>query len=211
MMLPPLKSNYPVPPSVEDRDPASNETSMGFDPEVEAILRSQGAFITPPQEVSDELVSTFFRCVHPAWPVLDRSAFSKSYHSPTVSFLVLQTIYCLTVPVCDEQLLKRTGFNTRYEARRTYYRRAKALYDADYEKDKSQLAAVLLLLSFWWEKPQDQKDTWHWLGCAISLGTNLGYAQVYRTLWLKPAFSFIMGKRNILVNIRSRATCLLPL
>lgn len=96
------------------------------------------------------------------------------YDRNEASLLVLQTIYFIAVSICDDDLLDRVGFTDRYQARRVFYLRAKGLYDADYEKDKVILAAVLFLLGFWWQGPEDQKDTWHWVGCAISLAQTLG-------------------------------------
>lgn len=43
------------------------------------------------------------------------------------------------------------------------------LYDFDYESDRLVLVQALLLMTYWYEAPEDQKDTWHWMGVAISL------------------------------------------
>lgn len=91
-----------------------------------------------------------------------------------MSMLVLQTIYLLALTVCREELVIKAGFPDRATARRMHYLRAKALYDVDYEKDRNNFAAVLFLLGFWLAGPEDQKDTWHWLGSAISLEQTLG-------------------------------------
>jgi hypothetical protein len=90
------------------------------------------------------------------------------------SLLVLQTIYFLGLTVCSDDLVAKAGYSDRDTARRTHYLRAKTLYDTDYENDRTTLAAVLLLLGFWWAGPEDQKDTWHWVGVAINLAQTLG-------------------------------------
>lgn len=141
---------------------------------VEEPLPFRDAFILPPLAVCDELVRLFFTCIHPAYPVFDRRAFTRAYRDGNVSVLVLQTIYFLALTICDEGLLLRAGYADRANARRTHYLRAKALYDADYERDRADLVTVLFLFGFWWAGPEDQKDSWHWLGAAISLAQTLG-------------------------------------
>lgn len=137
------------------------------------------ASITPPKEISDELVGIFFDCFHPAFPVFDRGVFAARYERGEMSLLVLQTIYMLAFTVCNEELVIRAGYRDRPTARRTHYLRAKALYDADGLNDRVILTAVLFLLSFWWAGPEDQKDTWHWLGAALSLAQTLGMHRSY--------------------------------
>jgi hypothetical protein len=138
-----------------------------------------GAFILPSQDISNELIQIFFASFHPAYPVFDRREFFALYQQNQVPLLVLQSIYFLSFTICSEDLLRRAGFVDRYSARRTFYLRAKALYDMDCEKSKVKLTSVLFLLGFWWEGPEDQKDTWHWLGAAISLAQTLGMHRSY--------------------------------
>lgn len=48
------------------------------------------------------------------------------------------------------------------------------LYDFDHEQDRMVLVQALLLMTYWYETPDDQKDTWHWMGVAISLSHTIG-------------------------------------
>lgn len=163
-----VKVHYPIPPTIADRPiPAHGKPR-------EEPLPFRDAFITPAKDVSDELVHIFFVCIHPAYPVFDRRVFTTLYQLGQMSVLVLQSIYFLALTVCSEDLVTRAGYADRATARKTHYLRAKALYDADYENDRVILVAVLFLLGFWWAGPEDQKDTWHWLGSAISLAQTLG-------------------------------------
>lgn len=41
------------------------------------------------------------------------------------------------------------------------------LYDFDYDNDRVDLVSSLLLLTYWYETPEDQKDTWHWMGTSL--------------------------------------------
>lgn len=88
--------------------------------------------------------------------------------------LVLQTIALLGFTMGSDELVRAAGFSDRCTARKTHYLRAKALYDADYENDRMNLVAVLLLLGFWWASYDDQKDTCYWVGCATTLAQSLG-------------------------------------
>lgn len=173
------KLHYPIPNRVAEHALEAAEGLKASDPATLAYLNMHGAFTLPPQDVSDQLVRLFFECVHPAYPVFDRQEFCSLYRNRKSSLLVQHTIYFLSSIICSEDTLKRAGFGNRFSARRAFYLRAKALYDMDYEKSKEKLAAVLFLLAFWWEGPEDQKDTWHWLGAAIGLAQTLGMHRSY--------------------------------
>lgn len=174
-----VKRHYPIPTNVAEHARDAAEGLKDSDPATISYLEMRGAFSLPPRDVSDELIRVFFKSFHPAYPVFDRQAFCALYRQGSVSFLAIQTIFFLSFTSCSDSLLQRAGYQDRLTARRTCYLRAKALYDMDYEKDKVQLAAVLFLLGFWWEGPEDQKDTWHWLGSAIGLAQTLGMHRSY--------------------------------
>jgi len=88
-------------------------------------------------------------------------------------------MFVVTYIFCEEDLIKDAGFSDRVAARKHHYLRAKTLYDVDHEPDRDLLAASLHLLGFWWNGPDDQKDTWFWLGCATSYAQSLGLHRSY--------------------------------
>ncbi|PLB54004.1 hypothetical protein P170DRAFT_397008 [Aspergillus steynii IBT 23096] len=161
----PLTVHHPIPSSIADNDTA-------YQPQGPISL--QEALSLPSPEVLDQLVYTFFHKIHPAYPVFDRERFLHSYCAGQASPLVLQAIALLGFTIGSDDLVREAGFNDRATARKTHYLRAKALYDADYEPDRMNLVAVLLLLGFWWARHDDQKDTCYWVGCASSLAQSLG-------------------------------------
>lgn len=63
------------------------------------------------------------------------------------------------------------------------------LYDFDYESDRISLVQALLLLTYYYETPDDQKDTWHWMGVATSVAHTIG-------LHRNPENSNMDGKRT---------------
>ncbi|KAL2676430.1 hypothetical protein Neosp_010188 [[Neocosmospora] mangrovei] len=200
------KVHYPIPRSPNDHGVTNTaDNPAGLDPDTMAFLRARGALSVPPKEVSDALVLTYFRCFHPAWAVLDRKGFELLYRQGGVSLLLLQVVYLLAATVCDEELLRQAGFADRKDARMSFYSRAKCLYDADYERDSTLLTSVLFLMAFWWQKPRDQKDTWHWLGSSISLAQTLGMhrstaysnlSQRCRSLWKRIWWSIYVRDRQ---------------
>ncbi|KAJ5988015.1 hypothetical protein N7481_003225 [Penicillium waksmanii] len=188
-----VKRHYPIPTNVSEHARDAAEGLKHSDPATISYLEMRGSFSLPPQDVRNELIRVFFTSFHPAYPVLDRQAFSALYREERVSFLVLQTIFFLAFTSCSDDLVERAGYPNRLTARRTCYLRAKALYDMDYEKDKVQLTAVLFLLGFWWEGPEDQKDTWHWHGSAIGLAQTLG---MHRSLVIGTLLLLLVDQRH---------------
>jgi hypothetical protein len=48
----------------------------------------------------------------------------------------------------------------------TFYKRAKALYDANYEDDRVTIVQALILLAWWWEGPEGM--CFHPVHCSTS-------------------------------------------
>ncbi|PGH20772.1 hypothetical protein AJ80_03533 [Polytolypa hystricis UAMH7299] len=140
------------------------------------LLQRQEAFTLPHLNICRELFRVYFLYVHPHYPILDRREFAYRYShlSNPPSWLLLQAVLFMGAGHCDVSVLKEVGFKSRYEARLTLFKRTKALYDADHETDKQTIVQSLFLMSFWWNSPTDQKDTWHWLGNSISLALTMG-------------------------------------
>lgn len=164
----PLKVHYPIPASIIDR------ASLKHGPRADGSVTIQDAFRMPTPGIADQLIRAFFDIIHPAYPVFDRAKFTRLYHQGLASPLVLQTIFMLGFTVGSENLVRAAGYNDRAVARKTHYLRAKVLYDADYETDRMNLVAVLLLLGFWWAGYEEQKDTCYWVGCATTVAQSFG-------------------------------------
>lgn len=168
------KLHYPLPLDIRRR--AMSQYSKDDSDATLNMLRMQGVFTLPSQPTCHELFRVYFEYVQPHYPILNRADFARRYADTAnpPSYLLLQSVLLMAVGHCPEDLLHQMGFTSRYEARLTLFKRAKALYDADYETDKVVSIQSIFLMSFWWNSPTDQKDTWHWLGTAISLAITLG-------------------------------------
>ncbi|KFX91423.1 hypothetical protein V490_05907 [Pseudogymnoascus sp. VKM F-3557] len=169
----PVKKHVRMPSTVDQHN-AQPSPGQKLEPEVVEFLTKKGALKLPEKSVSDSLIQTYFDFVQPAFPIFDRIEFATLYNSGTLSLLVHYAVYLMASTICDENLLRNAGFQNRTTARKTFYTRVKALYEADYEMDKVTLVRVLLLMSFCWTGATDEKDTWHWLGAAIGLAQTQG-------------------------------------
>lgn len=119
------------------------------------ILNKRGAFLLPPRGLCDELVECFFQWVAPIIPVINRGQFMKRYRDSKnpPSILLLQAMLLAGSRVCtNPQLMDVNGSTT--PAAITFYRRAKALYDANYEDDRVSIVQSLVLMSWYWEGPE---------------------------------------------------------
>lgn len=146
--------HYPLPENIRGaRARLTEPDQMEID-----ILQQRGAFLLPPRALCDELVDSFFKWVAPVVPVINRSRFMKRYKDPKnpPSLLLLQAVLLAGSRVCNNpQLMDASGSTT--PAAMTFYKRAKALYDANYEDDRITIVQALILMGWYWEGPEGAK------------------------------------------------------
>lgn len=140
------------------------------------ILHQRGAFLLPPRSLCDELVEAYFRWVAPILPVINRSRFMRQYRDSKnpPSLLLLQAVLLAGSRVCtNPQLMDANGSTT--PAALTFYKRAKALYDANYEDDRVTIVQALLLMGWYWEGPEDvTKNVFYWSRVATIVAQGSG-------------------------------------
>lgn len=143
--------HYPLPENVRGTRARMNELD-----ELELrILHERGAFLLPPRQLCDELVEAYFTWIAPVVPVINRSKFMRRYRDPKnpPSLLLLQAILLAGSRVCtNSQLMDTNGSTT--PAAMTFYKRAKALYDANYEDDRVTIVQAIILMGWYWEGPE---------------------------------------------------------
>lgn len=143
--------HYPLPPNVRgSRARLTDLDNLEID-----ILHQRGAFLLPPKPLCDELVDAYFKWVAPVVPIINKSRFMRHYRDPKnpPSLLLLQAILLAGSRVCtNQQLMDANGSTT--PAAMTFYKRAKALYDANYEDDRVTIVQALVLLGWYWEGPE---------------------------------------------------------
>ena len=140
------------------------------------ILHQRGAFLLPPRALCDELVDSYFKWVAPIVPVINRYRFMKQYRDAKnpPSLLLLQAILLAGSRVCtNPQLMDANGSTT--PAALTFYKRAKALYDANYEDDRVTIVQALVLMGWYWEGPEDvTKNVFYWSRVATIVAQGSG-------------------------------------
>ncbi|KAF2094105.1 hypothetical protein NA57DRAFT_47036, partial [Rhizodiscina lignyota] len=166
--------HYPLPENVRGAKARVNELD---NMEIE-ILHQRGAFLLPPRALCDELVEAYFKWVAPVIPVINRSRFMRQYRDPKnpPSLLLLQAILLAGSRVCtNPQLMDSSGSTT--PAAMTFYKRAKALYDANYEDDRVTIVQALILMGWYWEGPEVSdvtKNVFYWSRVAIVVAQGSG-------------------------------------
>lgn len=140
------------------------------------ILHQRGAFLLPPRSLCDELIEAYFRWVHPIVPVINHNRFLRQYRDPKnpPSLLLLQAVLLAGSRVCSNpQLMDANGSTT--PAALTFYKRAKALYDANYEDDRVTIVQSLILMGWYWEGPEDvTKNVFYWSRVATIVAQGSG-------------------------------------
>ncbi|KAJ4317366.1 hypothetical protein N0V94_004969 [Neodidymelliopsis sp. IMI 364377] len=132
-------------------------------------LQAEGAFSFPPSDVRIALLEAYFQWFHPHFAVVDEADLWESHRQGTISPLLLQTMLFIGVIHCEESTLRNLGWGNRHRARYIFYIRAKDIYDASYETNKTIVIQAVFLMSFWRAGALLEKDARHWLGAAISL------------------------------------------
>lgn len=138
------------------------------------FLREKGLLFLPSSSVVDQLLDVYFRWFHPAFPLIDRASLVADIKDHRQSLLILTSILMIAVTFCDTPLLRLTGFEDRLAARKKFFLQSRALYDADFEHDKIKIIGGVFLMSFWWDRPDEVKDSWHWIGIAIGMAQSMG-------------------------------------
>lgn len=182
--------HYPLPENVRGTKSRMNELD---NVEIE-ILHQRGAFLLPPRALCDELIDAFFTWIAPIVPVINRSRFMRRYRDSKnpPSLLLLQAILLAGSRVCtNPQLMDASGSTT--PAAMTFYKRAKALYDANYEEDRVTIVQALILMGWYWEGPEGKPRDGECVAPTIS-GSDFG-ADVTKNVfyWTRVAIIVAQG------------------
>ncbi|CAK7235167.1 hypothetical protein SBRCBS47491_009199 [Sporothrix bragantina] len=149
----------PVPPYLRQRDLQ--------------YLADSGALTIPDDAFRDELLRTYVHVVYPFMPAIDLGDFlgpimNLDDRSP-VSLLLFQAVMFAGVTFVDAKFLQARGYDSRKAARKAFFSRVRLLYGLDYEQDRLPLLQAVLLMTYWYDCPENDKDTWYWMGIALGL------------------------------------------
>ncbi|CZR58614.1 uncharacterized protein PAC_08506 [Phialocephala subalpina] len=140
-------------------------------PEDFKFLENKGCFHVPSRPVLDEFIKEYFLHVHPVLPILDERMFWEMYlcggriGAPSTMRLSLFLFRAILFFV-SEEVLKRMGFRDAFEARISFYRRAKLLFDFDTTSDPMSIAQGAVLLTYYSSDREPLANT-SWLRIAI--------------------------------------------
>ncbi|KAL7892224.1 fungal-specific transcription factor domain-containing protein [Trichoderma sp. SZMC 28014] len=139
-----------------------------------ALLRERNLYHRLSEAALERMLDVYFRWFHPAFPLINQTNFIEKCHRNQMSLLVLNGMLLVAAIMCDTADIAMTGCESRAHACSVFYHQAKALYDAELDPDKVNAVTAVFLISFWWGGSNDEKDSWHWLGVAVSLAQSLG-------------------------------------
>jgi len=136
----------------------------------------------------------------------------RNQASDNISLLLFQAVMFAGTAYIDMRYLVAQGYVTRKAARKAFFQKVKLLYDFDYEIDRVTVVQSVLLMTYWYENPDDPKDVWHWLGVAISVARTIGLNcdtsdaplmdHKQRCLWKRIWWSCFMRDRLIAIGMR---------
>ncbi|KAJ4109057.1 Cutinase transcription factor 1 beta [Fusarium oxysporum] len=185
-------------------------------PEDVDYLKIKGALSVPTLPLQNALLQAYVEYVHPYMPLMDLNHFlgiinSRDGKNGQTSLFLYQAVMFAASAFVDMKYLREGGYTTRKAARKSFFQKTRLLYDFDYESDRLVLVQALLLMTYWYETPDDQKDTWHWMGVAISLAHTIGLhrnpgstsmAPAKQKLWKRIWWSCFMRDRLIALGMR---------
>ncbi|KAF2266953.1 cutinase transcription factor 1 alpha [Lojkania enalia] len=185
-------------------------------PDEVSYLEKKGALTIPKLPLRNEMLRAYVEFVHPYMPLIDLHDFLMVIDRADgslgkVSLILFQAVMFAGSAFVDMHHLCAAGYVTRKEARKDFFQKTRLLYDFDYESDRVSLVQSLLLLTYYYETPDDQKDTWHWMGVATSVAHTIGLHRnpdktnmdTKRTkLWKRIWWSTYMRDRLIALGMR---------
>ncbi len=176
------------------------------------MLRQRGALSLPPPAVSDDLVRTYFKWVAPVMPIINKTRFMKQYRDPKnpPSLLLQQAVFLAATRACtNAQLMDSSG--STIPAATIFYKRAKALYESNYEDDRIAIVQALILMGWYWEEPgKVTKNVFYWNGLAVTIAQGCGMhrnaaesrlSQVDKRLWKRIWWTLFTRDRAVAVAL----------
>lgn len=179
-------------------------------------LQNKGALTIPNLELRNELIRCYAEVIHPFMPLLDLHDFVATIDckdgSKQVGLLLFQSVMFAGIASVPIRYLENAGYTSRRDARRDFFNKTRLLYDFDLEADRIPLIQSLLIMTYWYETPDDQKDSHHWMGIAVSLAQTIGLHRnpansatiepARQRLWKRIWWSTYMRDRLIALGMR---------
>ena len=133
------------------------------------------AFQLPPKRTVDQLLTAYFTHINPGFPVVDETIFMHKYRARDPknppSLVLLQAVLVAGA----HALYRNDDAETRDGHKAVYFRRAKMLLDARFERNRDTVVQAALLMTWHVDGPEDAAaNAWHWVGLAARTAMGLG-------------------------------------
>lgn len=142
------------------------------------FLARKGALTIPEADLRIEILKGYIFSVYPFMPMLDLKPFVDAVlnerREHPISLLLFQAVMFAGLSSMEPHVLHRLGFDTAKQGREVFFTRVKLLYDFDVESDSAAVFQSLLLMSSWFSKWNEWKDTSHWTAQALLIAQNMG-------------------------------------
>ncbi|SGZ52620.1 CIC11C00000003301 [Sungouiella intermedia] len=141
------------------------------------ILKLRGAFLLPGVELAYDLIELYFEHVHPLMPVINREEFMRKFKDPddSPSLMLLQAVLLCGSRVLSNPLLFDSK-GLKELASLTFFRRARALYETNYESDPTSILQSVILIGYYWDGPEDvTRNSFYWTRVGVSLAQGFGF------------------------------------
>ncbi|KIN06834.1 hypothetical protein OIDMADRAFT_110650 [Oidiodendron maius Zn] len=141
-------------------------------------LTKSEALRIPSDELRDALLRSYVDFIHPFIPVLNIRQFLTSIDGldasgGKLSIQLFQAVMFAGTAFVDMQFLHAAGYTTRRAAREIFYKRAELLCEYSCTQDVMSHIQSILLISYWGDLHNGYKDTWYWMGIAISMAKEI--------------------------------------
>lgn len=201
------KLHHPAPPypSLTPHDSQDNDSQQHpshVPPQEIEFLTAKGAFDFPEKEQWGSFMDVFLERVFPIYPIFNRNELVQQYRDNTLPPILIHSICFLVATFCPLVLLHRAGHSSRREARFSYYQKAKALFDAQYELNKLVILQTVIMMSFWGGGPNTYWNFYGWLSSGVTIAETLGLHRSMATTKMKPVDKSLLRRMWWVLVIR---------
>lgn len=143
-------------------------------PEDIAFLEAKHVFELPEKDYLDALIQNFVDRVFPLYPIVNLQEFNQQRKAKRIPWILVHALCFISATFCAPSLIHRAGYETRREARWTFYNKAKALFDIGYESNKIAVLQVSILMGFWGGSPNNYWNFYSWISTGVTIAETLG-------------------------------------
>ncbi|KAH8809377.1 fungal-specific transcription factor domain-containing protein [Xylogone sp. PMI_703] len=142
-------------------------------------LQRKGALIVPDLELRNALLQGFIEYVYPYMPILDLKDLGNIIcqgdgKNGEISLLLFQAVMFAGSAFVDMKYFSNAGYITRRAARKALFQKVRLLYESGSESCVISQIQSLLLMTYYFKRPNEQKDLWYWIGIVVSLAKSVG-------------------------------------